>query len=66
LSNLEPIEEQKDTTGPANLFEDDGEDITYQQKLKFSEELSFLPSELLSKVLDEIITRCPQAYRDMG
>jgi hypothetical protein len=63
--HLEPPEETR-AQGPANLFEEDNEDITYQQKLKLSEELSFLSSEQLAKVLDEIATRCPAAYRDMG
>ncbi len=48
------------------MFEDDSEDITYHQKLKFSEELSFLNSEQLSKIIDEIVLKCPQAYRDLG
>lgn len=47
----EPPEETK-PQGPASLFDDENEDITYQQKLKFSEELSFLSSEQLAKVLD--------------
>jgi hypothetical protein len=34
--------------------------------LKFSEELSYLNSEQLSKIIDEIIARCPQAYKDSG
>jgi hypothetical protein len=42
------------------------EDITYEQKLKFSEELSFLPEQQLAKVIDEIIEKCPDAYRDQG
>ena len=48
------------------MFDDENEDITYQQKLKFSEELSFLSSDQLAKVLDEIAARCPAAYRDLG
>jgi hypothetical protein len=47
----EPAEETK-AQGPASLFDDENEDITYQQKLKFSEELSFLNSDQLAKVLD--------------
>ena len=48
------------------MFEEEAEDITYQQKLKFSEELSFLGSDQLGKVIDEVIAKCPQAYRDYG
>lgn len=47
----EPAEESKQQ-GPASLFPDDGEDVTYHQKLKFSEELSYLSSEHLAKVID--------------
>lgn len=42
------------------------EDITYEQKLKFSEELSYLSSQQLSTVIDEIVEKCPDAYKDKG
>ena len=41
------------------MFEDEAEDVTYQQKLNFSEELSFLETEQLGKVIDEIVEKCP-------
>lgn len=63
---VELIEEQKEAQGPTSMFDDDGEDITYHQKLKFSEELSYLSSEHLGKIIDEIIAKCPKAYKDTG
>lgn len=44
--------EESKQQGPASLFPEDGEDVTYHQKLKFSEELSYLNSEQLAKVID--------------
>ena len=57
------VEEQKEE-GP-NYF-DETEDITYEQKLKLSEQLSYLSCENLSKIIEEIISKCPQAYKDVG
>jgi hypothetical protein len=34
--------------------------------LKFSEQLSYLGSDQLSKIIDEIILKCPSAYKDVG
>lgn len=59
------LEGLQDPRGPASIFEEDNEDITYHEKLKFSEQLSFLSSNQLEKVIDEIIKSCPKAYRDM-
>jgi len=33
------------------MLDDEGEDITYEQKLKLSEELSFLSSEHLARAI---------------
>ena len=49
-----------------DIFDEEAEGITYEQKLKFSEELSFLSSANLTKAIDEVVSKCPEAYRDNG
>lgn len=47
-----------------SMIEEEYEDITYQDKLRFSEQLSFLSSKNLEKVVKEVQKKCPKAFRE--
>lgn len=49
-----------------NLFEEEEneDEVTYHEKMKFQEKLKHLSPEDLGKVVDVIIRKCPDAFEE--
>jgi hypothetical protein len=57
-------QEQRKNQIMNSMIDEEYEDITYRDKLRFSEEMSFLSSKNLEKVVKEIQKKCPKAYKE--